>query len=130
MRWIALPALALLAACQPPPADPRGVERDETLLTVSASGRADTRPDEARLQLGVQSLGGSAGEASRLNREKMDRVTTALARLGVKADDVQTRNLSLQRIDYGADRGRFRADNMVEVKLRDVARVGEAVAVG
>ena len=127
MRWIALPALALLAACQPRPADPRGVERDETLLTVSASGRADTRPDEARLQLGVQSQAGSAGEASRLNREKMDKVTAELARLGVKPDSIQTRNLSLSRIDYGKERGQFRAYNMVEVTLRDMSKVGEAV---
>src|SRR5687767_5276508 len=83
MRILALPVIAALAACQPGPADPRGVERDETLLTVSASGRADTRPDEARLQLGVQSQAGSAGEASRLNREKMDKVAAELARLGV-----------------------------------------------
>lgn len=127
MRILALPVIAALAACQPPAADPRGVERDETLLTVSATGRADTRPDEARLQLGVQSLAASAGEASRLNREKMDRVAAALARLGVKPDDIQTRNLSLQRIDHGPERGRFRADNVVEVKMRDMARVGEAV---
>jgi uncharacterized protein len=127
MRWIALPALALLAACQPRPADPRGVERDETLLTVSASGRADTRPDEARLQLGVQSQAGSAGEASRLNRDKMDKVTAELARLGVKPDSIQTRNLSLSRLDYGKERGQFRAYNMVEVTLRDMNKVGEAV---
>jgi hypothetical protein len=95
----ALYLVALLAACQPKPADPRGVERDETLLTVSASGRADTRPDEARLQLGVQSQAGSAGAASRLNREKMDKVTSELARLGVKPDAIQTRNLSLSRLD-------------------------------
>ncbi len=130
MRSIALlAAAAALAACGRSAPDPRGVDRDETLLTVSATGRADTRPDEARLQLGVQSLAVSAGEASRLNREKMDRVTSALARLGVKPDDIQTRNLSLQRIDYGPERGRFRADNVVEVKLRDMGRVGEAVTV-
>lgn len=129
MRLIALAAVAAsLAACDRAPADLRGVDRDETLLTVSATGRADARPDEARLQLGVQSLAASSGEASRLNAQKMDRVSAALARLGVKPDDIQTRNLSLQRIDYGAERGRFRADNMVEVKLRDMARVGDAVA--
>lgn len=117
----------LLAACQPRAADPRGVERDETLLTVSASGRADTRPDEARLQLGVQSQAASAGEASRLNRAKMDKVATELARLGVKPDSIQTRNLSLGRIDYGAERGGFRAYNLVEVTMRDMGKVGEAV---
>lgn len=121
-------AFAALAACQPAAPDPRGVRGDETLLTVAATGRADARPDEARLQLGVQSIAASAAEASRGNREKMDRVTKALAGLGVKPDDLQTRNLSLQRIDYGKDRGRFRADNIVEVKLRAMDRVGEAVA--
>jgi uncharacterized protein YggE len=123
-----LAALAL-AACERAAPDPRGVDRDETLLTVSATGRADTRPDEARLQLGVQSIAASAGEASRLNREKMERVSAALARFGVRADDLQTRNLSLQRIDYGPERGRFRADNVIEAKLRDMARVGDAVTV-
>ena len=128
MRRFALPFAALaLAACERAAPDPRGVDRDETLLTVTASGRADTRPDEARLQLGVQSQAASAGEASRLNREKMDRVAAALTRLGVKPDDLQTRNLSLQRIDYGPERGRFRADNVLEVTVRDMAKVGAAV---
>src|SRR3954466_12456442 len=113
MRHIALLAIALsLAACERAPADPRGVDRDETLLTVTATGRADTRPDEAHLQLGVQSQAASAGDASRHNRDKMNAVTAALAKLGVKPDDLQTRNLSLSRIDYGKERGQFRAYNV------------------
>jgi uncharacterized protein len=126
---ILVPALFIaLAACQPAAPDPRGVDHDETLLTVTASGRADATPDEARIQLGVQSLAGTADEASRANREKMEKVTATLARLGVKPADVQTRNLTLNRIDYGKDRGRFRADNVVEVRMRDTKRVGEAIA--
>lgn len=121
-------AALLLSACQPTEPDPRGVDRDETLLTITASGRADATPDEARIQLGVQSLAGSADEASRANRDKMERVTATLARLGVEPKDVQTRNLALNRIDYGKDRGRFRADNVVEVRMRDTKRVGEAIA--
>ena len=129
MRSYALVPLAFLAitACERAAPDPRGVDRDETLLTVTASGRADSRPDEAKLQLGVQSQAGSAGEAGRLNREKMDRVTAALSRLGVKPDDFQTRNLSVNRIDYGKERGQFRAYNVVEVTLRDMTKVGDAV---
>lgn len=128
MRSLAFPMLLVLAACQPAAPDPRGVDHDETLLTVTASGRADATPDEARIQLGVQSLAGSADEASRANREKMEKVTTTLARLGVKPADVQTRNLTLNRIDYGRDRGRFRADNVVEIRMRDTKRVGDAIA--
>lgn len=129
MRRLALlvPPL-LLTACQAAAPDPRGVDRDETLLTVSATGRSETRPDEARLSLGVSSRAGTSAEAMRLNAEKMNRVAAALARLGVKPDDLQTRNLQLQRIDYGPERGSFRAENVVEVRLRDAKRVGEAVA--
>jgi uncharacterized protein YggE len=128
MRILALPLLAALGACQPAAPDPRGVDHDETLLTVTASGRSDATPDEARIQLGVQSLAGTADEASRANIEKMEEVTATLGRLGVKPADVQTRNLTLNRIDYGKDRGRFRADNVVEVRMRDTRRVGEAIA--
>ena len=127
MRFATVGLCLALVACGRGEPDPRGVRADETLLTVSASGRADTRPDEARLQIGVQSDAGSAGEAGRLNREKMDRVTQALTPLGVKGDDLQTRNISLNRIDYGAERGRFRAYNVVEITIRDMAKVGEAV---
>lgn len=119
--------LSCLAACQSREPDPRGVEPGETLLTIAATGRSDSRPDEARLRLGVTSQGPNAGGASQLNREKMARVTAALARLGVKPDDLQTQDLSLQRIDYGRERGQFRAANILEVRLTDMARVGEAV---
>ena len=128
MRHTALVLAAfLLPACERAAPDPRGVDRDETLLTVTATGRADTRPDEARLQLGVQSIAGNAGDASRLNREKMQGVTDALTRLGVKPDQLQTRNLSLQKVEYGPDKGRYRADNVLEVTMKDVGKVGEAV---
>jgi len=126
--WPMLLAVPLLAGCGGRGPDPRGMERGETFLTVTATGRAEAKPDEARLSLGVQSQGASAAEAARANREKMDRVTATLGRLGVQGDDLQTRNLSLQRIDYGPERGRFRADNVVEVRIRDMNRVGEAVA--
>lgn len=117
-----------LAACAPAPADPRGVARDEVLVQVSASGRAEARPDQARFTAGVQTIGASAGEASARNSETINRVVAALARLGVKADDIQTRSITLSRIGYGANRGRFEANNMVEVRIRDVKRAGEAIA--
>ena len=128
MRTLMLPTLLLLAACQPTPTDPRGVARDETLLSVTATGRSETRPDEASLTVGVNSQGATAAEASALNNAKMARVATALARFGVKPDDMQTSNLSLGRIDYGKERGRFQASNNLVIRLRDMARVGEAVA--
>lgn len=128
MRLLALLPLALLTSCAPRAPDPRGVDHDETLLTVSATGRSETRPDEASVTVGVNSQGTTASEASTLNNQKMARVAAALARFGVKPDDMQTSNLSLARIDYGKERGRFNASNNVVIRLHDMARVGEAVA--
>lgn len=126
---LALPVSAAfgLAACQPSAPDPRGVGRDETLLTVSATGRAESRPDEARFSLGVNTIAATAAEASRLNNEKMAKVTGALTGFGIKPDDLQTSSLTLNRIDYGKDRGRFQANNTVTVRLRNLAKASEAI---
>lgn len=118
----------LVAGCGQAPADPRGVERDEVLLQLVATGRADTRPDEARFTAGVQTIAATAAAASTGNNAVMDRVASALEKLGIKTDDVQTRQITLQRIDYGPERGRFQANNMIEVRVRDLRRAGEAIA--
>jgi uncharacterized protein YggE len=118
----------LLAACSAKPSDPRGVERDEVLLQVSATGRTDTRPDLARFTAGVETIAASAAAASQGNNEKMNRVVAGLERLGIKEDDLQTRQISMQRIDYGPNRGQFQASNMVEVRVREIRRAGDAIA--
>ena len=128
MRRLLLCLPLALAACQPTASDPRGVDRNETLLTVSATGRAETRPDEARFVLGVETLGASAREASEANNRKMQALAVALRQFGIEEKDLQTQNLGLARIDYGKDRGRFRAANNVEVRLREMNRVSEAIA--
>ena len=126
-RQLLLLAVCALAACQPAATDPRGVDRDETLLTVSTTGRSETRPDEARFSLGVNTLAASAGEASRLNNEKMVKVTAALTGFGIKPDDLQTQNLSLNRVEYGKDRGRFQASNTLTVRLKALPMASEAI---
>lgn len=123
-----LPMPLLLAACSTAPADPRGVGRDEVLVQVVAGGRADTRPDEARFTAGVQTLAANAAAASAGNNQVINRVTAALRRLGVRPEDLQTRQITLARIDYGRDRGRFQANNLIEVRIRDLDRAGDAIA--
>ena len=117
-----------LAACGRSPPDPRGVGRDEVLVQVSASGRADTRPNEASFTAGVSTIAASAAAASQGNNAAINRIVAALRGLGIRADDVQTRSITLGRIDYGANRGRFEANNIVEVRVRDLGRAGQAIA--
>lgn len=130
MRKALLPALTVslaLAACGETPNDPRGVSHDETLLSVSASGHAESRPDRAQFQAGVETWASSAKAASEANREKIAEIVGALRAMGVAEKDIQTRAVSVNRIDYGDRRGQFQASNVVAVTLRDPERASDAV---
>jgi uncharacterized protein YggE len=128
MRSIAVPFIALaLAGCGETPYDPRGVDHEETLLSVSATGEAETRPDEARFQAGVNNWAASARAASEANAKQIREIVAALQAAGVAEKDIQTRTVSVQRIDYGERRGQYQASNIVAVTVRDVDKTGEVV---
>ena len=119
-------AAAALSACSADP-DPRGLDRGETLLSVSASGHAESRPDRAEFQAGIETWASSAAAASKANAEKIAEIVTALRGLGIEEDDIQTRSVNVQRIDWGDRKGQFQASNVVNVTLRDPARASDAV---
>jgi uncharacterized protein len=135
MRTLALitPLLAL-SACGGGPHDPRGLERGEVLLRVSASGDAETRPDLATFSAGVSSIAATSEAATAANNAKMNAVMAAVEKAGVKADDTQTQAISVNRIDYGRNRGQFEASNTVRVKVRKMdsasAVIGAATTAG
>ena len=125
MRTLGLLAVLALTGCG---GERPGLAGDETLLSVSATGRAESRPDQARFTVGVSSIAATGPAASEANAEKMNEVVAALAALGIAKDDIQTRQLSIARQDYGPDKGRFEANNTVTVRVRDVAKAGPAIA--
>jgi uncharacterized protein YggE len=120
--------LALLAGCDKEPFDPRGLQREETLLSVSAAGQAETRPDEAQFQAGINSWDKNAKAAGEANLEKIQEIVAALRQLGVAEKDIQTRTLSVQRLDWGDRKGQYQASNVVNVTVRDVDKAGAALA--
>ena len=126
-RFSLLLALLTLAACGDKSADPRGVDRSETLLSVSASGQAEAGPDRAQFQAGIETRASTARQASSANWEKIAEIVSALRKLGVSERDIHTRTVSVQRIDYGPQRGQFQAANVVGVTLRDPDKASEAV---
>lgn len=123
---IALP-LAALAACHGKP-DARGLTRNETLLSLSASGEAATVPDLAVMSIGVEAFGSDAKAASKAIASKSAGIVAALKEFGVSDGDVQTSNLALGRVDYGPHKGQFQASNTLTARLHDVPKAGEAVA--
>lgn len=126
---IAAMAIPLLASgCADRTPDPRGVDHNETLLSLSATGEAESVPDIAFIEIGVEGYAPNAKDAGTANARKAEQIAAALAKFGVEEKDLQTRNLSIQRVDYGPRKGQFQASNVLSVRLRNTGKAGEAVA--
>jgi uncharacterized protein YggE len=115
-------ASSLLAGCGETVYDPRGVDREETLLSVSATGEAETRPDEARFQAGVENFAATGSAASTANAEDIAELVAALRAARVPEDDIQTRSVGVTRIEWGDRRGQYQASNIVAVTVREIER--------
>lgn len=127
MRFIAIIAIAMLAGCSQGQPDPRGVEHDETLLSVSASGRNEVRPDMAIFSAGIETFGPTGAAASQANEAKMQAIVDALEKQGVAEKDVQTQSISISRIDWGPRKGQYQATNQVSVRVRNVDKASAAI---
>jgi uncharacterized protein len=129
MRIFALLPILALSACggghhNP---DPRGVDHDETLLSVSATGQSETRPDMATFSAGLSTIRGDAKQATAGNAEAMHKLIAALAQQGVDEKDIQTQNISVNRVDWGPNKNKFEAVNQVTVRVRKVANASGAI---
>src|ERR1700712_5624775 len=117
-----------------------GMAPGNTLLTVSAQGRATRTPDLAVFSAGVASTGKTAGEALSANAADMTRVISALKRAGVADRDIQTSNLSLnpvyaepRRLPDGSTEQvtplitGYQVSNTVTVRQRNLAEFGKVI---
>ncbi len=126
--YLMLPLTALaLSACGGGKPDQRGVGRNETLLSVSATGRSETRPDMASFSAGIETFGATGPLASSKNQEQMDKLVTALEKQGVDEKDIQTKSVSITRIDWGPKKGQYQATNEVSVRIRKVDQASAAI---
>lgn len=101
-------------------------------LTVTGQGEARVAPDMATIQLGVTTQAQSAAEAMRQNSTRQAAVIEALTGAGIEQADIQTSGLNLNpMMDYGEGRAPtvtgYQASNMVAVRVKDVARLGEVL---
>jgi uncharacterized protein YggE len=132
IRIAAIAALVLAAAALAGvgrPDEARGEQGTTTRgITVNASGTVETTPEEAALELGVETHAANAKDALAQNAERLRRVIDALRKAGVAKDDLQTSNVSLwpQHTDDGTSVTGYQAQNTVSAEL-DVAEAGDAI---
>jgi uncharacterized protein len=125
--YVAIIMPMLLVGCSGGKPDPRGVDHNETLLSVSATGQAEMRPDMASFTAGMSTIRSDAKSATAANAEAMDKLVAALEKQGIEEKDIQTQNVSVNRIDYGPNKNKFEAINQVSVRVRKVDMASAAI---
>lgn len=125
---IAMPAIA---AAQTPTAQTAAPVQG-TLLSISADGQVEARPDMGVVSLGVMTEGATAAAALQENATRMNALTQALRRAGIAERDIQTSNISVnpqyQYVENQAPRlSGYQANNQVTVRVRDLDRLGRVI---
>lgn len=113
----------------PPIGSPEPATGPARTVTVSGTATIRSRPDEALVDLGVQTQGGSAEATLNQNAARMNDVLDALAGLGIKGNDVATSAVSLYPT-YGSSGQTitgYQATDQVEVTIHDLSLVGKAI---
>jgi uncharacterized protein len=114
------------------PDSPPSAQNGGGTIVVPGTGRVSVVPDVADLRLGVAvarpKVDAARSEAARV----MDAILAAVAAAGVPRRDVRTTLLSIQpRYDYREGRPPsltgYELANVVEVTIRDLARLGDVV---
>lgn len=106
----------------------------ENQFSVSAEGRVFAKPDIANLTLGFKTeTKKTAAEAVKENTEKMNEIIAALKALDIEAKDIKTTNYNLNPVyDWTGRTGQqlkgYEVSQNVTVKIRDLEKIGEAIA--
>ena len=130
-------AFAVLAAAAVPPAAEaqtagQVVLAEGTLLSISADGKSEARPDMATINLGVTTEGQTAAAAMAENARRMTALNAALRRAGIAERDIQTSNVSVypqqQYVEGQQPRiTGYQANNSVTVKVRNINNTGRVI---
>jgi uncharacterized protein len=103
-----------------------------TLLTISAEGMSEGRPDMATVNLGVTTEGQTAQAALQENARRMTALTQALRRAGIAERDIQTSNVSVYPQQQYRENQQplitgYQANNTVTAKVRNIDNTGRVI---
>lgn len=105
-------------------------------IVVQGEGEAFLRPDMANVRLSVMREAETAREALDQANSAMSEVIDAMRQSGIEARDLQTSGLNIQPRYVYPDNGNrgeaprivgYQVTNMLNVRVRDIERVGEVV---
>ncbi|WP_434027620.1 SIMPL domain-containing protein [[Pseudomonas] boreopolis] len=113
---------------------PYAIPADGTLLNIASEAEAKRVPDVASLSAGVVTQAPDGDTAMRQNAQQMEKVMQAIRGAGIAEKDVQTSGITLYP-QYTYKEGEnpritgYQASNTVNLKVRDLTRLGKVLEV-
>jgi uncharacterized protein YggE len=110
------------------------IPADGTLLNIASEAEAKRVPDVATLSAGVVTQATDGDTAMRQNAQQMEKVMQAIRGAGIAEKDVQTSGITLYP-QYVYKEGQspritgYQASNTVNLKVRDLTRLGKVLEV-
>lgn len=100
-------------------------------FSVTGEGKSTVSPDIAVVNVGVQANGSAVKQVQDELNRKMNAVSEAIKRVGVKSEDIQTSNYSIYpQYDYQSGGQRimgYQASSNLTIKVRDIDRTNEVI---
>ena len=132
MKYMMLYAAAALAGCAPIAASAAEIhiEAKNPVVELSVVEVIESAPDTATFSTGVETSAPTASAALRQNSAEVAKVIAQLQKLGIAEKDIQTSGINLNaEYDYiqATQKNQFkgyRVSNQVQVKLRDISKLG------
>lgn len=115
-----------------PPEDQPITENTVPTVSVTGEGKLDLTPDMATINVGAESRASSATEATAQNNETIQKIIEKMKSLGVEEKDILTSNYNIYEYETYDNKGNpkgteFVASTMLEIKLYDMGKVGQAL---
>jgi len=102
-------------------------------ISVEATGKSYATPDVALISLGIEVKGKTAGAAMKEGTKIMNSVSDELTKMGIEKKDIKTTSYYLNP-NYnwtqaeGSKQDGFVLNQSVTVKIRDLEKIGDAIA--
>jgi len=119
------------ARAQAPQAEQQG--EPHARIVVTGEGSVPVPPDYAQIRGGVTTRGKTAKEATDANSKMMAAIIAALQNSGIERKDIQTAEFSIAPVyeqpqpNSEAKLSGFRVSNQVEVKIRQIDKLGDVL---
>lgn len=131
MRFAFLPLVICLAGAAATPTRAQTAEQGPPVIVTSGDAEVKRAADRAWVAINAESRSRDPKEAQRLNTEAMNAVLQKLKGMALGEDAIRTTAFELHpEFDYANGRQTLRgyiARNSIEVRVDDIARVGEVL---